>query len=185
MRLLKGGPIRVGDKTTGGGGVTGPGEPNDIILGKPLVTKGMQAICCGGIQTFVEGCIGEHVEGRGWVLEGHKLSCGHYAISSCAQFFWVEDTIPAGQPGEAEDEPNPPAALASKAQAPEEDHWLDLRLTDKGEPLPNQRYVVTDPAGRVHEGTLDANAYARVSPVKRGPCRVDFPDLGYSTVVVV
>lgn len=188
MRLLTGGPIRVGDATTGGGVVLPPGENSMPIEGggrtANWVARGATAQCCGGIQTFKEGCVGHDVNGRGLVLEGHLLTCGHYAISSCPTEFMVTDTMPPGGP------PADAAAPTRKAAAPmpAEDgleHWLDLNLTNNGERLPNQRYVVTDAAGQVHEGVLDGNAYARVSPLKPGTCRVDFPDLGYSATVEV
>ncbi len=189
MRLLKGGPIRIGDITTGGGVVVDSGGGTMPVEGGGRIaewcTIGAKAQCCGGTQTFKEGCVGRKENGLGLVLEGHLLTCGHYAISSCAAVFMVTDYVLPGEAPASDAEPAKPIAAAATPQAEEEDHWLDLRLTDKDVPLPNQRYVVTDPAGRVHEGTLDGNAYARVSPVRRGACRVDFPDLGYSTVVVV
>lgn len=84
----------------------------------------------------------------------------------------------------------PTAADAGIAYMPDtaailnEDNWIELRLTDNdNNPLPNQQYVVTDPAGKIISGYLDGDGYAKVSPVKAGVCKVDFPDLGYSAVV--
>lgn len=182
MRCLKGGPIRVGDKTTGGGVVTGPGVMVMPIHGVPVAVRGDIAICCGSPQTFVEGCHSVDYDGRGVVLEGHKLSCGHHAISSCATQYWIEDHGPVGSPA-AMAAPAASTAPVRTAQAGDPPHWLDLHLSDRGEPLPGQPYVVTDSTGRVLQGRLDERGCARVSPVAAGPCRVDFPDVGYSATV--
>ncbi len=61
-----------------------------------------------------------------------------------------------------------------------EDHWIEFTLVDNEErPIPLQRYELTDPAGRVHFGSLDENGYARLEAVKAGACTVYFPQLGY------
>jgi len=98
MRFLKGGPIRVGDSTTGGGKVIGPGAAVMPIYDFPAVLRGDAAVCCGSVQTFLEGCLSVDFHGRGLVIEGHKLSCGHHAISSCAVTDWITDHAPAGMP---------------------------------------------------------------------------------------
>lgn len=144
--------------------------------------RGDAATCCGGVQRFIEGCHSIDYNGAGLVIEGHKLSCGHYAISSCAAQCWIEDHAPGGYPAAAT-EPAAPAAPLPAAPATGEAHWLDLRLTDNDQPLPGHRYLVTDATGQVLEGQLDDRGCARVSPVAPGPCRVDFPELGYSSVV--
>lgn len=97
MRLLKGGPIREGDSTSGGGVVVTASGTGFIIDGKALVLAGDKATCPkhGGIQTFVEGCLGNLDEGIGWVIEGCKLSCSCIAYSSCADTFMVEDCVAA------------------------------------------------------------------------------------------
>lgn len=93
------GPIRLGDKTTGGGVVIscqlGNFWPIDGIPGAVL---GDMATCpkhkgvfpfveCDNSTTFTEAELGV-------VLEGHKLACGCYAISSVAVTFDITPTSP-------------------------------------------------------------------------------------------
>lgn len=63
---------------------------------------------------------------------------------------------------------------------PEETTWIDIQLNDEeGNPVPGEKYRVTDSAGKVHEGSLDAKGYARVI-VPPGDNEVTFPDLDES-----
>lgn len=177
--------IRIGDMTTGGGTVVGGAGPNaPTDLGITIATRKDGAICCGGFQPFVEWCLNtESNPGENWIISVCRLACGHYPVGS-DQAFPIDDEIGSGP---AVSEVDAPAAVPLPAadESAEEEHWLDLRLTNNGELLPGQRYVVTDAAGQVLEGALDDNAYARVSPLSTGTCRVDFPDLGYSTTAEV
>ncbi|MBI4716610.1 MAG: type VI secretion system tip protein VgrG [Planctomycetes bacterium] len=55
--------------------------------------------------------------------------------------------------------------------------WIDISLVNEAaEPIPGARYRVVDSAGKVKEGTLDANGRAHVAPIEPGPCEVSFPD---------
>jgi len=63
---------------------------------------------------------------------------------------------------------------------PEETTWIDIQLNDEeGNPVPGEKYRVTDSTGEVHEGSLDAKGYARVI-VPPGDNEVTFPDLDES-----
>jgi len=55
--------------------------------------------------------------------------------------------------------------------------FIDIVLTDEeGNPVPGERYRVTDSDGKVHEGSLDANGRAHVI-VPEGQCVITFPNL--------
>jgi len=59
----------------------------------------------------------------------------------------------------------------------EEPSFIDILLTDEeGNPVPGERYRVTDSKDNVHEGSLDANGRAHVI-VPKGECEVTFPNL--------
>ena len=56
--------------------------------------------------------------------------------------------------------------------------WIGIRLKNpKGEPLPEENYVVIGADGRQWRGQLDADGHARVDGIARGPARVGFPDI--------
>lgn len=59
----------------------------------------------------------------------------------------------------------------------EEESYIDIELTDEeGNPVPGERYRVTDSEGEVHEGSLDTNGKAHVI-VPPGENQVTFPNL--------
>jgi type VI secretion system secreted protein VgrG len=64
-----------------------------------------------------------------------------------------------------------------------EESWIEIALVDCGTPLRGQRYVLTDPEGQRHEGTLDDEGCARVAPISPGQCKVEFPDIGQTVEV--
>ena len=55
--------------------------------------------------------------------------------------------------------------------------WIDISLVDEeGMPVAGERYRVTDSAGKVFEGSLDANGRAHVTGISPGTCEVTFPN---------
>ncbi|WP_058834423.1 PAAR domain-containing protein [Luteimonas abyssi] len=167
-RLLRGGPIRVGDRTSSGGHVLGPGDAFMPIDGIPVITRGMSAICCGGQQVFVEGCLSRSLNGRGLVLQGHKLSCGCHAISSCPLTMRIEDTLPQSY------------LTPAGRRAEEAGHEVPTRLrpaqsddamafADSTEPMLN---AVTVHLGLFFDGTNNNATNAELG----AQCRVDVRD---------
>lgn len=56
--------------------------------------------------------------------------------------------------------------------------WIEIELLDdRNEPIPGEKYRITVSDGRVAEGTLDENGWARVEGFEPGECKVSFPDL--------
>lgn len=54
--------------------------------------------------------------------------------------------------------------------------WIELELADEeGRPLAGEPYRVVNRGGKVFEGELDAEGFARVDKVGQGPCFVSFP----------
>jgi type VI secretion system secreted protein VgrG len=61
--------------------------------------------------------------------------------------------------------------------------WAEFKLIDQEGPIPNERFVLTDPNGKKHTGKVDDEGNARVEQIPMGRCKVEFPDLGYSVEV--
>lgn len=56
--------------------------------------------------------------------------------------------------------------------------WLEILLADEdGEPIPDERYVVTLPDGTKREGALDGQGRAYLVGIDPGTCQVSFPDM--------
>jgi hypothetical protein len=55
--------------------------------------------------------------------------------------------------------------------------WLEVEFVDReGNPMADERYVITLADGTEREGTLDENGCARLEDIPPGPYRVEFPD---------
>ena len=56
--------------------------------------------------------------------------------------------------------------------------WISIQLIGEDDsPIPNEKYSVTLPGGKVLTGTLDANGIASIKNIPSGVCSVSFPDL--------
>lgn len=105
------GPIRLGDKTTGGGVVISCRVGNFWTEGGlPCAVLGDMATCLAhkGSFAFVECDESMTIidANLGIVLEGHKLACGCHAISSVAATFNIDPTTPASFPAPATPPPS-------------------------------------------------------------------------------
>lgn len=65
-----------------------------------------------------------------------------------------------------------------------ERHWVEIELLDEADcAVPNERYEVVLPTGRVAKGRLDRNGHARLEwSGDAGPCHISFPELDRSAV---
>lgn len=175
------GSICVGDKTSCGGTVV-TGTPATDVNGRAVARVG-DRIACKHHCVITTGNPTEIIDGAPMALHGSQTSRGCICLSGNNNFHGDTQTEEAAATV-------PAAADAGIAYMPEtadalnEDHWIEFRLTDmEDKPLPNLQYVVTDPVGKKISGWLDEKGYARVNPVKAGVCRIDFPEVGYSTSV--
>lgn len=166
---------------------------------------------CGG--TVVSGSMLSDIDGKQIARIGDQISCRHNCKITTGDMTWVVDGAPiaihgsqtshqciclstnnndhagVGQ-GQSQSQAASNVADAGLAFMPDmqgavqENHWIELRLVDaSNHAIGHQTYLVTDPHGEQHEGTLDENGHARIEPVAAGVCTVEFPDLGYSTTV--
>ncbi|MFO0618008.1 MAG: type VI secretion system tip protein TssI/VgrG [Polyangiaceae bacterium] len=69
-------------------------------------------------------------------------------------------------------------AAASEAKPTAETKFTRIKLVDqRGQPIPGERWVVTQPDGTKRQGVLDEEGAAAIRGLK-GTCEVDFPDVG-------
>jgi hypothetical protein len=66
---------------------------------------------------------------------------------------------------------------ASNVPNPEKT-WIEIKLIDSDDqPVPSEKYKIKLPDGRIDQGTLDSNGFARIEGVEPGTCQVTFPDI--------
>jgi len=78
---------------------------------------------------------------------------------------------------------SPIATEQTLGELTESNSWVEFKLVDQNGPIAGERYVLTDPAGKKHAGTVDREGVARIDQIPLGNCKVEFPDLGYSMEV--
>jgi len=175
------GSICVGDKTSCG---------RTVISGNLTTTVNGRAVACIGDRIDCKyGCVittGNHTEiidGAPMALHGSQTSRGCTCLSGNNDFHGdvqseeAAAAIPAGADAGI-------AYMPETADALNENHWVEFQLVNaQSEPLANQPFRLTDPAGTIFTGTLDQNGYAKVSPVKAGLCSVEFTELNYTVTV--
>lgn len=78
---------------------------------------------------------------------------------------------------EAALEPETPIVVGRQRED-EELTWIEIKLVDEdGNPVPNERYEVTLPDGRIRKGALDKDGGAYIDQIPAGQCKVCFPDI--------
>jgi type VI secretion system secreted protein VgrG len=65
----------------------------------------------------------------------------------------------------------------------EAEDWVEFQLVNNDGPVQHEKYALTDPNGRVYQGTLDHKGQARIDKICAGRCLVEFPNIGYSLLV--
>ena len=85
--------ICIGDRTSGGGVVV-EGNVRNIILGRPVASVGMKAICCNRPQTIQQGWVGHIDHGKMIAYDGCLLSCGHSVKASQNLMGWDDGSEP-------------------------------------------------------------------------------------------
>ena len=57
--------------------------------------------------------------------------------------------------------------------------WIEIELVDiHGQPVAEERYILTCADGSTQEGHLDENGYAHVENLPPGPVQYEYPDIG-------
>lgn len=133
--------ICVGDRTTGGGVVV-EGNVSITILGRPVATIGMKAICCGSAQAILNGWETHTMFGRRVAYDGCTLSCGHKVIASQNLMGW--DSGASGQPEN----------IISK---PQKYHEFFMLTDENDMPVSNQKYKLSAADGSELIGYTDSD----------------------------
>ena len=175
------GSICVGDKTSCGGTVI-TGSPFSDVKGRAIARVG-DKISCKKNCVVVTGNVTEIIDGAAMALHGSQTSGQCICLSQNNDFH-------GDAQGKATAAEVPVAADVGIAYIPDtaellnEDHWIEFKLTNgRDEPIPHHQFVVTDPSGQQICGVLNADGYAKVSPVKAGLCQINFPELGQAISV--
>ena len=130
--------ICIGDRTSGGGVVV-EGNIRTQILGRPVASIGMKAICCNRPQTIQQGWTGHTDHGKMIAYDGCLLSCGHTVKASQNLMGWNDGS------GES----SIPEQLTSK---PQKYHEFFTLYDDDKNPVANQKYRLTAEDGSILEG---------------------------------
>jgi hypothetical protein len=153
-----------------------------VVNGRAIARKG-DKIACPYSCIIIDGNMTEIIDGAPMALHGAATSHGCTCLSQNNDFHGDGKT--AAQVADV-----PAAADFGLAYIPavahllNEDQWVEFRLVNgQDEPIPDQPFELTDPAGKKISGTLDSQGYAKVEPVKAGSCTVYFPELGHTTTV--
>ncbi len=175
------GSICVGDKTSRGCTVI-TGSPSTDVNGRAIARTG-DRIACKRRCVIVTGNPTEIIDGAPMALHGSQTSggciclSGNHGIHGDGLSPAAAAAIPAAADAGI-------AFMPETAEALHEDHWVEFRLMDAdNQAIPHLRYIVTDPTGATISGHLDEAGFARVSPVKAGVCRIELPEVGYTTSV--
>jgi type VI secretion system secreted protein VgrG len=72
-----------------------------------------------------------------------------------------------------------PVKAHKPTEADKEDKsWIEIELVDEEKnPVPGEKYKITLPDGKVAQGTLDNEGFARVEGIEPGTCQIAFPNL--------
>ncbi|ENT3302455.1 MULTISPECIES: PAAR domain-containing protein [Acinetobacter] len=134
--------VCLGDRTTGGGVVI-EGNIQTIILGRPVASMGMKAICCNRPQTILQGWAGHLDHGKQIAYDGCLLSCGHKVVASQNLMGWSDGNCSSDVPEE----------VMSK---PQKHHEFFTLLDDENKPVVNQKYRLSADDGSIIEGYTNA-----------------------------
>lgn len=134
--------ICLGDRTSGGGVVV-EGNVKHIILGRPLASAGMKAICCNRPQKIMNGWPLFSDHGKLVAYHGCTLSCGHQLIASQNLSGWSD----------ANDDNTLPEKITSE---PQQHHEFFTLKDDEGHPIEGQKYRLSAEDGSVMEGYTNA-----------------------------
>jgi hypothetical protein len=68
--------------------------------------------------------------------------------------------------------------VSSSEKQKEKKDWIEIILVDmEGKPVPNMRYRITAPDGKIQEGRLNEHGQAGYYQIEAGNCKITFPDL--------
>lgn len=175
------GSICVGDKTSCGGTVV-TGSAFSDVNGKPVARIG-DKISCRKNCTITTGNPAEIIDGAPMALHGSQTS-GNCTCLSNNNDKHGDGQVPGAAPVASKVADPGIAFMPVMAELLDEESWVEFHLVNaEDQPIPGQKFTLTDAAGKQTSGVLDDAGHARVSPVTAGTCSVNFPDLGHTISV--
>jgi uncharacterized Zn-binding protein involved in type VI secretion len=162
---MSGKPVaRLGDAGSHGGTII-TGASKIFVNNKPMARvgdtydcpkHGPNPIVTGAPHVFGQGQSVAHVESR--------TACGATIITGSPDTF-VD--VPVAQP-----------VKTFLSEFLYEQTFVEFQLlSGKGEPIPNEAYVITLPNGTKVEGVLDVDGFVRLDDIPHGRCVIQFPNL--------
>ncbi|HKC59264.1 MAG TPA: contractile injection system protein, VgrG/Pvc8 family [Myxococcales bacterium] len=123
----------------------------------------------GAVITFDK--MGEKLDGKYRVEKAHHDFGKH-------GYFVKFDAVWVGKKKAPGAQPAPPAEKPPPKSAEDALSWIALEVVDdQGKPIPDLRYEMIAPGGRRITGKLGQDGKARIEAVKKGSCKVQFPEL--------
>lgn len=168
---MPGQAARVGDQTTHGGSITGPGEPTVLIGGKPAVRIGDMQACPMMSGTVPHGST-PIMQGVQSVLIGGKpaATSGDMAGPPCAGSIAVGcPTVLIGT--------DPPTNASQGEHKKEDMHEFYVVVKDaEGNILANEEFHFTAPDGSVINGQTNAQGEIYICNLSSGSCKLQIRD---------
>jgi len=160
--------------------------PADVATAEAMAKGRMRKLAEGFVTAQVE-MIGNAGVQPGAVLNfdkmGEKLD-GKYRVEKVQHDFgkhgyWMKfNAVRLGKKKPPAAQPGPPAPKPAPRSAEEALSWIALEVVDdQGKPIPNLRYEMIAPDGRRLTGTVGADGKARIEAIKKGTCKIQFPEL--------
>ena len=160
--------------------------PADVATAEAMAKGRMRKLAEGFVTAQVE-MIGNAGVQPGTLLTfdkmGEKLD-GKYRVEKARHEFGKHgylvkfDAVRVSKKKPAPAQATPPAQQAAPKSAEEALSWIALEVVDdQGKPIPNLRYEMITPDGRRLTGTVGADGKARIEAIKKGTCKIEFPEL--------
>src|SRR5207245_357133 len=160
--------------------------PADVATAEAMAKGRMRKLAEGFVTAQVE-MIGNAGVQPGTLLTfdkmGEKLD-GKYRVEKARHEFGKHgylvkfDAVRVSKKKPAPAQAAPPAQQAAPRSAQEALSWIALEVVDdQGKPIPNLRYEMITPDGRRLTGTVGADGKARIEAIKKGTCKIEFPEL--------
>src|SRR5438128_1151443 len=160
--------------------------PADVATAEAMAKGRMRKLAEGFVTAQVE-MIGNAGVQPGTLLTfdkmGEKLD-GKYRVEKARHEFGKHgylvkfDAVRVSKKKPAPAQATPPAQQAAPKSAEEALSWIALEVVDdQGKPIPYLRYEMITPDGRRLTGTVGADGKARIDAIKKGTCKIEFPEL--------
>ncbi len=156
-------------------------QPKDQATAESMAKGRMRKLAEGHVVASIEA-IGDPRMLPGATVKLEKLGAqidGSYRIEKALHLFSKHGYLVNFKAVRVAKVKPPAAAKPAPAQAAQPaQSWVEIKLKDsEGNPASDEACRVVTSDGRVLEGTLDSHGRARVQDIKKGQCKISFPNL--------